>query len=445
MHNQHLTVTALTKYIKYKFDNDRHLKQVLLKGEISNFKHHSRGHFYLSLKDDGAQIGAMMFAKDNSRINFTPKDGDSVIVEGFITVYEPSGSYRMTITSMQLDGVGNLYIEYEKLKKKLAEQGLFDIRHKKALPKYPKAIGVCTSPTGAAVRDIIDTVSRRYPLAKVIIYPTLVQGDNAKDSIVKNIELANKQKLVDVLIVGRGGGSIEDLWAFNEEIVAHAIYNSELPIISSVGHETDTTIADYVADLRAPTPTAGAEVAVPDKLTILQSIKDYEARLEAGVLARIDYYKERMGKLNHSFVFRNPSRIFEQYEIKLDRTIDKFNNSFNNFYARQERRLNNVHSKLLMSSPKAMLEKAQYRLTRNTQSLDTNYKTLVLHKQSDFKLMINKLELLNPLSIMDKGYSLTKVNGRVLNSVKKVAVNDVIDISLKDGDISAKIVNLKEK
>ena len=270
---QYLSVTALTKYIKYKFDNDVHLKNVLLKGEISNFKHHSRGHFYFTLKDDKAQISAIMFASNSQNVVFKPENGMSILVEGYLTVYEASGQYQIYVKKMDEDGVGSLHVAYEQLKKKLQEEGLFDQKHKQAIPKFPATIAVLTSPTGAAVKDIINIVNRRYPIAKIIVYPTLVQGEFAKDNIVNNLKQVNKHGKEDVIILGRGGGSIEDLWPFNEEAVAYEIFKSIIPIISSVGHETDFTIADFVADLRAPTPSGGAELAVPDQYELFNYLK----------------------------------------------------------------------------------------------------------------------------------------------------------------------------
>ena len=270
---QYLSVTALTKYIKYKLEGDTHLKQIYLKGEISNLTKHSRGHYYFSLKDENAQIKAIMFSSATKSLAFDPKDGDKVLAYGAISVYEPSGSYSIQIYQMEPDGIGALYLAYEKLKEEMEEKGYFSQTRKKPIPKYPSAIGVITSPTGAAIRDIIHTIERRYPLTKLILYPALVQGDTAKESIRDQINKANQDSLVDVLIVGRGGGSIEDLWAFNERVVAEAIYASKIPIISAVGHETDFTISDFVSDLRAPTPTAAAELATPDKNTLMRTVE----------------------------------------------------------------------------------------------------------------------------------------------------------------------------
>ena len=273
MEERYLTVTALTKYIKYKFDHDYNLEEVLLEGEISNFRHNSRGHFYFTLKDENASISVIMFSSFAKTVKFEPKDGMKVFVKGNVSVYEPQGTYRLNVKEMKSDGVGDLYLAFQQLKSQLEKEGLFDPKYKKKLPMFPNTVGVITSPTGAAIRDIINTIGRRYPLTRVVLYPAIVQGDGAKDDIVKQIKLANEQNICDVLIVGRGGGSIEDLWAFNERIVAQAIFDSNIPIISAVGHEIDFTIADFVADMRAATPTAGAEIATPSIDVLKENIK----------------------------------------------------------------------------------------------------------------------------------------------------------------------------
>ncbi|MDE7213377.1 MAG: exodeoxyribonuclease VII large subunit, partial [Anaeroplasmataceae bacterium] len=305
MEERYLTVTALTKYIKYKFDHDHHLEEVLLEGEISNFKHNSRGHFYFTLKDENASISVTMFSSFARLVKFEPKDGMKVFVKGNVTVYEPSGTYQINIREMKSDGVGDLYLAFQKLKAELEKEGLFDASHKQKLPLFPQCIGVVTSPTGAAIKDIIHTVGRRYPLTRIILYPAIVQGDDAKDNVVKQIELANEQGLCDVLIVGRGGGSIEDLWAFNERCVAMAIYNSKIPIISAVGHEIDFTIADFVADVRAATPTAAAELATPS----LEMLK-----------GNVSYYVDRMTK--HMKQILQNARL---HIANMDRRIDALN------------------------------------------------------------------------------------------------------------------------
>ena len=288
--NNYISVIALTRYIKYKLDNDINLQEVYLKGEISNFKRHSRGHFYFTIKDEESRINAIMFASSAKNVNFEPVDGTKVLVKGRISVFESTGNYQIYVNEMQEDGIGNLYALYEKLKKDLQKEGLFDESHKKQIPKIPKRVGVVTAPTGAAIRDIISTINRRYPLCEVILFPSLVQGKDAKDDIVKNIKIADSYNL-DTLIVGRGGGSIEDLWAFNEEIVARAIYECNTPIISAVGHEVDFTIADFVADKRAATPTGAAEKAVPNLKDMINYFDQFKIRLNESMNKKIEHKK----------------------------------------------------------------------------------------------------------------------------------------------------------
>ena len=419
---RYLTVTALTKYIKYKFDQDVHLKNVLLKGEISNFKHHSRGHFYFTLKDHKSQLSAIMFASSSKKVIFKPSDGMSVLVEGYLTVYEANGSYQIYVNKMTEDGLGNLYVAYEQLKKKLSEEGLFDDRHKQPIPRFPKTIAVLTSPTGAAVKDIINIVNRRFPLSSIIVYPTLVQGEYAKDSIITQLDKANKDALADVIILGRGGGSIEDLWPFNEEQVAYEIFKSKIPIISSVGHETDFTISDFVADLRAPTPSGGAELAVPNKVELL----DYLSRLKRlnGIsLERLLKSKtKQLNNVEDHYIFRDPLRLTESKSRKLD----------------------HLQQKLVLLHPGNKIKQSKKDLVNISGKLQLNYNQLLKEKQNRYLLDLNKLELLNPLSIMKKGYSVTKVNGHVIKSVKDVKKADLVDILVNDGVISAKVDTVRK-
>jgi len=288
MDNKYLTVSAITRYLKAKFDIDENLKNVFIKGEISNFKAHTSGHLYFSLKDEGSKINAIMFKTNSSKLTFTPADGTKVLITGRISVYEAAGNYQIYVDDMIEDGIGNLYIAFEKLKKELEKEGLFNKNHKLQIPKFPKRVGVITASTGAAVRDIITTIKRRFPICEIILFPTLVQGENAKEDIVKNIKKAEDYDL-DVLIIGRGGGSIEDLWAFNEEIVARAIYDSKIPTISAVGHEVDFTISDFVSDLRAPTPTAAAELAVPNLMDLQNHINQLNIRLNESINKKVNY------------------------------------------------------------------------------------------------------------------------------------------------------------
>ena len=388
----YLTVTALTKYISYKFSHDVHLANVLLEGEISNFKKHSRGHFYFTLKDENAQISAMMFYNDAKKVNFIPKEGTKVLVKGNVEVYEPSGMYSIKVYAMEPKGIGNLYLAYEKLKKELEEKGYFAASHKKPIPLYPKAIGVITSPTGAAVRDCINTIKRRYPLAKIYVYPTLVQGEDSKFDIVKNIKLANRQKLCDTLIVGRGGGSIEDLWAFNEKMVADAIYESDLPIISAVGHETDFTIADFVADKRAATPTAAAELATPNIEVLKESIKIYEKRIIEDINFILKQIETNLMHLDERLAVNNPkTKLDNLYQKKLD--LDRL--------------------------------------------LKINFNQNIEKRKNLLKLYVEKLKVLNPLMIMDKGFSIVKKNDEIIKSKNDLEINDIVTITFIDGDKKA--------
>ena len=324
MQDKYLSVTALTRYIKFKIDNDAHLQEVYLKGEISNFKAHTRGHFYFTIKDENARISAIMFSYNASKIKFMPEDGMKVLVKGKISVFESTGNYQIYVEEMDEDGVGNLYVAFEQLKKKLGDEGLFDAKYKKPIPKIPMKVGIVTAPTGAAVKDILSTIKRRFPICKTILFPCLVQGELAKNDIVRKLDVADNYGL-DVIILGRGGGSIEDLWPFNEEVVARKVFNCKTPIISGVGHQIDFTICDFVADVRAETPTGAAERAVPILSDLLNEINNYEIRYTNAIKSILDNNKLRLKKLKESYVLKNPLSLYEIKEQKLDNIIDKLN------------------------------------------------------------------------------------------------------------------------
>lgn len=416
MNDKYITVTQLTRYIKYRIDNDVNLNEVFLKGEISNFKAHSRGHYYFTLKDDGSRINAIMFASSTKKIKFIPSDGMKVLVTGKISVFEANGGYQIYVNDMLEDGVGNLYIAFEQLKKKLGEEGLFDPSIKKKIPKIPRKIGVVTAPTGAAIKDIISTIKRRWPLAEIYLFPTLVQGEDAKEDIVKQIKNSANYDL-DTLIVGRGGGSIEDLWAFNEEIVARAIYECQTPVISAVGHEIDFTIADFVADLRAPTPTGAAEMAVPDIRDVRQLLNQMNIRLNKAMTNDIKRYRERLTFLRNRPVLTNPITIYQNKELAFDGLLERLKYSGKTLIAVKEKELLSVKNSYALKSPFQILDK----------------------KANKYLQLVSKLETLSPLLTIKRGYSVTRCGDKVVKSVKDVKKDDLLDIELSDGKIKTKV------
>ena len=411
-----LTVTDINNYIKNIVDGDFFLSNVTLKGEISNLKFHTRGHLYFSLKDENSKINAVMFNYKNLGLNFIPKDGMNVIVKGKVSVFTTGGSYQITVSNMKEDGIGNLYILFEELKRRLQREGLFSPEHKKKLPRIPKKVGVITASTGAAVKDIISTINRRFPLTEIILFPTLVQGVGAKENIVKMINEANESD-VDVIILGRGGGSIEDLWAFNEEIVARAIYNSTKPIVSAVGHEIDFTISDFVSDMRAPTPTGAAELVVPSKVEIQSYLNDYKGRIISVINKKIKSYTDTFSKLKSTYILKNPISMYEIDEQKLDNILEKLGSIMTYKLEREKSELNNL-SKMISPNMLNRLDKEKIKL----ENIET------------------KLNLLNPENILKKGYSLTLVEGKIVKSINSVKKGSIIDTKFSDGIIKSEVL-----
>lgn len=417
MNDKYISVSQLTRYIKYKIDNDVNLNEVFLKGEISNFKAHSRGHYYFTLKDEGSRINAVMFASSTKRLKFIPTDGMKVLVTGKISVFEANGGYQIYVNDMLEDGVGNLYIAYEQLKKKLESEGLFDKDIKKKIPKIPKRIGVITAPTGAAIKDIISTIKRRWPLVEVLLFPSLVQGEEAAADIVKQIK-KSEQFDIDTLIVGRGGGSIEDLWPFNEEIVARAIYECNVPVISAVGHEVDFTIADFVADLRAPTPTGAAEMAVPQIGDVINYLNQLNIRLNTVIKNKVNNYRQRLNDVTSRSIFTNPMMIYQTKEMIFDNLIERLKYSTINLVNIKEKQLNLVKSSYILRSPYQLLDK----------------------KANKYLQIVSKLETLSPLLTLKRGYSISRCNGKVINSVKEIKKKDIVNVELNDGIINAEVI-----
>ncbi len=419
MQDKYISISQLTRYIKFKFDNDEHLGHVFLRGEISNFKAHTRGHYYFTLKDETSRINAVMFSSNTSKLLFRPTDGMKVLVTGRVSVYEATGGYQIYVEDMVEDGVGNLYVQFEELKKKLQQEGLFDPSKKKKIPKIPKTVGIITAPTGAAIRDILSTIKRRWPITKTILFPSLVQGASAAPEIIKQIKKAQEFDL-DVLIVGRGGGSIEDMWCFNDEQVARAIYACKIPVISAVGHEIDFTIADFVADLRAPTPTGAAEMAVPNISDFYQYFGQIELRLEQAIMTMITSKKDQLETLKKSYILTNPIAMYQVKEQRFDSLFEK------------------IH--LLMNSIIAN-EKNNCQILK--QKLENNIQKVLENEQHRYLHALNKLEILNPLLTIKRGYSITRNQDHVVTSIQQVKPHDKIEIEVTDGLIEARVEEVK--
>ena len=390
-----ISVTELNSYIKNKIADDEYLNNVLVKGEISNFKNHYTGHMYFTLKDENSLIKCIMFKSYAQKLDFMPKDGMKVFALGGVSVFERDGVYQIYVKAMQEDGVGVLYKKYEELKQRLEEEGYFDVAHKQKIPKMPKTIGVLTSQTGSVIRDIINVSTRRNPNVHIRLFPVPVQGEGAAEKIADGIRIMNENKLADVLILARGGGSLEDLWPFNEEIVAHAVYNSKIPVISAVGHETDFSISDFVADLRAPTPSAAAELAVPDIYEVKQKINIYQNRLRLSLVKKVEIMKLRYEKCMSSRVFKEPLRNINDNYLKIDTYIKRLESCIQ---AKQKE------------------EKTKY------------------------VELVSKLDALSPLKTLTRGYSLVEKDGEIIKSVNDVKSEDKIDIRFVDGVKEAKIL-----
>lgn len=445
--NQAISIKELTRLIKGKLENDPRLSDVWVRGEISNLTRHSSGHMYFTLKDADSRVKAIMFASYNQRLPFIPRDGTKVLAKGSISVYERDGQYQIYITQMQPDGIGSLYLAYEQLKRKLEEEGLFSPYRKKPLPKFPRAIGVITSPTGAAVRDIITTLQRRYPMVPVLLYPVLVQGTQAAPSIVRAIQTMNAAGEADLLIVGRGGGSLEELWAFNEEAVARAIFASEIPVISAVGHETDFTIADFVADLRAATPTAAAELAVPHHLELKQQIAYETQRLYRGLMQRLGENRERLERLKRSPYLTNPRKQLLEPAERLDRLTEQLRFKMKaRIGSAKERQLRLSHS-LAGHDPREQVLLARQRSTIAKRQMLTAMNTLLHTKQARLESSIRQLDALSPLKVMQRGYSLVYNEKQtvLIKSITQIQPGDLVKVRLADGRLDCHVWAMEEK
>ena len=439
----YLSVTTLTKYLKMKFDKDPYLERVYLTGQVSNFRKRPT-HQYFSLKDDRAVIQATIWSGIYQKLGFDLEEGMKINVIGRVQVYEPSGSYSIIIEKAEPDGVGALALQFEQLKKKLSEEGLFQERFKQAIPQFAKRIGVVTSRSGAVIQDIITTVSRRFPGVEIVLYPTKVQGEGAAEEIARNIARANEREDIDVLIIGRGGGSIEDLWAFNEEIVVRAIFESRLPIISSVGHETDVTLSDFVADKRAATPTAAAELATPvTKLDLLTYLKNQEKRMATAVQNTLSRKKEAFRTLSQSVIFRQPERLYDGYLQRVDQLQLRLKQSINTELVRQQQKvLEQVH-RLEQLSPINKIHRYQDRLLQLEKLLRSQMAVVYDAKVAEVKRLSEALLMLDTSRIVARGYAIVKKEDTVVSSAKDLKKNDQVMLMMRDGHVELEVKDVK--
>ena len=443
--DKYLSVATLTKYLKMKFDKDPYLERVYLTGQVSNFRKRPT-HQYFSLKDDRAVIQATIWSGIYQKLGFDLEEGMKINVIGRVQVYEPSGSYSIIIEKAEPDGVGALAIQFEQLKKKLSEEGLFQERFKQAIPQFAKRIGVVTSRSGAVIQDIITTVSRRFPGVEIVLYPTKVQGDGAAEEIARNIARANKREDLDVLIIGRGGGSIEDLWAFNEEIVVRSIFESRLPIISSVGHETDVTLADFVADKRAATPTAAAELATPvTKLDLLTYLKNQEKRMATAVQNTLSKKKEALRGLSQSVIFRQPERLYDGYLQRLDQLALRLKQGLNGELVRNQQKVQGQIHRLEQLSPIVKLQRYQDRIQQLQKLMRSQMAVTYDAKVAEVKRLSEALLMLDTSRIVARGFAIVKKEDAVISSAEDLKVNDQVMLMMRDGQVDLEVKDVKTK
>ena len=462
MDDKYITVSQLNRYVKSLLDEDQDLKKVYLRGEISNFKQYSSGHCYFTLKDKKSSINAVMFKSYANFLKFKVEDGMQVLIRGTVSLYPERGKYQIYVKRMQVDGKGDLLVAYEQLKRKLSSEGLFDEDNKKPIPRFPRRIGVITSPTGAAIKDIITTIKRRWPYTEIILFPSLVQGELAGRNIVKQIRKSQKYNL-DTLIIGRGGGSIEDLWPFNEEIVARAISYCNIPTVSAVGHERDYTIADFVSDLRAPTPTAAGELVVPDKESIKSKIDYLHSRAFKNIENKINNHQKELENIKSKGLFTNPEEIYELKELDLDNLKSRLEYSANNLIKYKEQDINSIKNSYLLKNPYSMVNKKYDEYSNISYKLKVESESIINKKENRLNRLKNaypiknpnyildknfnkyielfeKLELLNPLNTLKRGYTLVKHDGKYIKSSKNLKSGDTIEVEFNDGNINTKVI-----
>ena len=461
MGEDYLTVSQINSYIKRKL-NDPNLKNIYVKGEISNYNNYSNGHSYFTLKDKNSEISAVLFKNYKKFLKFKPQNGMKVIVKGRVEVYEKGGRYQLQAFRITEDGVGDLHVAFEQLKKKLDGEGLFSKEHKQKIPKFPKRIGIVTAKNSAAVRDIITTINRRYPACEILVFPTLVQGEMAAPQIARQIRHSQNFD-IDTLIVGRGGGSIEDLWPFNEEIVAREIYASKIPVISAVGHEIDYTIADFVADLRAATPTAAGEYAVPNIKEVKFKVDQFSKRINKSIDDRLMQNKNKLDTITKKQVMKNPESIYEIKQMHLDNMVGKINYFSKNIISTNKNKLEIIKNSKTLKNPKTIYQQKETELNTSINKLNYSSKQIISTnknkleiiknskilknpnevknmKEDKFLVTVEKLKLLNPLETLKRGYSIAKSDGKLVTSSKDVKSGDKLEIKFKDGTVNTKVI-----
>ncbi len=420
---QVISVSQVNRYLKLKIDHDVRLNDIYISGEISNFTNHIKsGHFYFSLKDSDSIIKAVMFRQHASKVKFTPKDGQKVIVRGQVSVFERDGTYQIYATEISADGAGNLALEFEELKEKLKNEGVFDESRKKALPEFPRKIGIVTSPTGAAIQDMLNIFGRRYPICELVLYPALVQGEDAAKTIINGIEYFNKDEKVDVIIIGRGGGSAEELWCFNDEALARKIYSSAVPIVSAVGHETDFTISDFAADLRAPTPSAAAELCTPDTNTLLFRVSELNQKLNSIIENKLKLNKEKLENLKNRPCLKDSRFYIENMRQRLEIFM----------------------SRPCISMPETLLERQKTRLAQNTSSISAISESLLYKKRLVLVNYASKLDALSPLKVLTRGFAAVTKQNRPITA-KALNCDDEVSIVFHDGTANAQIISVEER
>lgn len=435
MEKRYLTVSALNKYIKTKIDQDTQLQRILIKGEISNFKHHSSGHLYFTLKDENSRINAIMFSSKASKTPFSVENGMKVLIEASVSVYDVAGTYQLYVNTIEQDGIGNLFLQFEQLKKKLLAQGLFDEHYKKPIPKYPSKIAVISANKSAALMDIIRTIHLRFPVVRVVVFPVPVQGKGAYKEIIKTLQNVDAMHF-STIIIARGGGSLEDLWNFNEEDLARAIFACQTPIVSGVGHEVDYTICDFVSDARAVTPTAAANIATPDLIELQQTVNNTMYTIQSLMKQKVDIRKEKLDKYQSFYLFKNPDKIFEDKKVRVLFLEEQMRNSFTKMIAGKKQNTENMIQKFNYQTNLFVMNQKN-KIEQYEQQLDSTFSYKYKNKQEKFYYLLSRLNTLSPLKTLERGYAIVAKGDQVVSSKETVQPNDEITIKFKDGKIKA--------